>query len=110
MSARERLHGPSNLGVWFHTEAVSAGEAAETAGRIESLGFSTFWLPETVGRDPFAHIAFLATQTSTLQFATGIANIFHRHPGPMMQVANTLAEHNANVQRWYAIRRARGEM
>ncbi len=24
--------------------------------------------------------------------------------------ANTLAEHNANVQRWYAIRRARGEM
>ena len=24
--------------------------------------------------------------------------------------ANTLAEHNANVQRWYALRRARGEM
>jgi UPF0755 protein len=24
--------------------------------------------------------------------------------------ANTLAEHNANVQRWYAMRRARGEM
>ena len=24
--------------------------------------------------------------------------------------ADTLAEHNANVQRWYAIRRARGEM
>jgi UPF0755 protein len=24
--------------------------------------------------------------------------------------ASTLAEHNANVQRWYAIRRARGEM
>ena len=24
--------------------------------------------------------------------------------------AETLAEHNANVQRWYAIRRARGEM
>ena len=24
--------------------------------------------------------------------------------------ANTLAEHNANVQKWYAIRRQRGEM
>jgi UPF0755 protein len=24
--------------------------------------------------------------------------------------ANTLAEHNANVQKWFAIRRARGEM
>jgi probable F420-dependent oxidoreductase len=97
MSARDRLTGTpesgiANLGVWFHTEAVSAGEAAETAGRIESLGYSTFWLPETVGRDPFAHIAYLATQTESLQFATGIANIFHRHPGVMMQVANTLAE------------------
>jgi len=93
MTARDRLTGgPSNLGVWFHTDGVSVGEAAETAGRIESLGYSTFWLPDTVGRDPFAHIAYLATQTETLQFATGIANIFHRHAGPMMQVANTLAE------------------
>ncbi len=24
--------------------------------------------------------------------------------------ANTLAEHNANVRKWYAIRRERGEM
>ena len=24
--------------------------------------------------------------------------------------ANTLAEHNANVQKWFALRRARGEM
>lgn len=92
MTARERLTGPANIGVWFPTDGVSAGRAAETAGRIESLGFSTLWLPDTVGRDPFAHIAFLATQTDTLQYATGIANIFHRHPGPMLQVANTLAE------------------
>lgn len=92
MSARERLQGPSNIGVWTPTDGMSIGEAAETAARIEALGFSTLWLPDTVGRDPFAHIAYLATQTSTLQFATGIANIFHRHPGPMMQVANTLAE------------------
>ena len=56
------------------------------------MGYSTLWLPDTVGRDPFAHIAWLASQVDTLQFATGIANIFHRHAGPMMQVANTLAE------------------
>lgn len=93
MSARDRLTaGPSDLGVWYFTDAMSAGQAAEAAGRIESLGYSTLWLPDTVGRDPFAHIAWLASQTSTLQFATGIANIFHRHPGPMKQVANTLGE------------------
>ena len=88
-TARDRL---STTGVWYFTDGMSSGEAAEAAGRIESLGYSTLWLPDTVGRDPFAHIAWLASQTTTLQYATGIANIFHRHPGPMKQVANTLAE------------------
>ena len=96
MTARDRLTGgPSNLGVWYFTDAMSAGEAADMAGRVESLGYSTLWLPDTVGRDPFAHIAWLGSQTDTLQFATGIANIYHRHPGPMLQAANTLAEQTA---------------
>ncbi|MFK8026328.1 MAG: TIGR03620 family F420-dependent LLM class oxidoreductase [Ilumatobacter sp.] len=89
MTLRDTL---PTLGVWYFTDAMSAGEAADTAGYVESLGYSTLWLPDTVGRDPFAHIAWLGSQTSTLNFATGIANIFHRHPGPMKQVANTLGE------------------
>jgi probable F420-dependent oxidoreductase len=89
MSVRDDL---STTGIWYFTDGMSAGESAEFAGHVESLGYSTLWLPDTVGRDPFAHIAWLASQTSTLNFATGIANIFHRHPGPMKQVANTLAE------------------
>ena len=89
MALRDDLPTP---GVWYFTDAMSAGEAADTAGLIEGLGYSTLWLPDTVGRDPFAHIAWLASQTTTLNFATGIANIFHRHPGPMKQVANTLGE------------------
>jgi probable F420-dependent oxidoreductase len=89
MTVRDDL---PTLGVWYHTDGVSAGEAAELAGTIEGLGYSTLWLPDTVGRDPFAHIAWLASQTTTLNFATGIANIFHRHPGPMKQAANTLGE------------------
>jgi probable F420-dependent oxidoreductase len=79
-------------GVWYFTDAMTAADAAQFAQRVESLGYSTLWLPDTVGRDPFAHIAWLASETTTLQFATGIANIFHRHPGPMLQVTNTLAE------------------
>ena len=92
MSARDRLSGPSNLGVWYFTDAMTAAQAADAAGRIESLGYSTLWVPDTVGRDPFTHLAWLASQTDTLQFATGIASIFSRHPGPMMQAAATLAE------------------
>ena len=80
------------LGVWYFTDAMSAPEAATFAQQIERLGYSTLWLPETTGRDPFAHIGFLSTETSTLGFATGIANVFHRHPGMMKQVMNTLAE------------------
>lgn len=85
----ERLQSP---GVWFFTDGMARGEAAEAAARIEQLGYSALWLPETVGRDPFAHIAFLAEHTGSLVLATGIANIFHRHPGAMRQAALTLAE------------------
>jgi len=92
MAASDRLREPSNLGVWYFTDAMSAGQAAETAGRIEALGYSTLWVPDTIGRDPFAHLAWLGSRTETLQFATGIASIFNRHAGPMMQAANTLAE------------------
>jgi probable F420-dependent oxidoreductase len=89
MALRDDLPTP---GVWYFTDGMAAGEAADFAGHLETLGYSTLWLPDTVGRDPFAHIAYLATQTTTLNFATGIASIFHRHPGPMKQVANTLGE------------------
>ena len=80
------------LGVWQWTDKMPAPQAAEFAGRLEELEYSALWLPETFGRDPFAHIGYLASNTSTLIFATGIASIFHRHPGVMGQGANTLAE------------------
>lgn len=82
----------SRNGVWYFTETMAANEAAEFAGRLEALGYSALWLPETLGRDPFAHIAHLANHTETIGFATGIANIHHRHPGVMKQAALTLAE------------------
>lgn len=82
----------STTGVWYFTDTMSASEAAEFAARLESLGYSMLWLPEAMGRDPFTHIAHLANHTTTLGFATGIANIFHRHPGAMRQAALTLAE------------------
>jgi probable F420-dependent oxidoreductase len=92
MNLRDRL---GTTGVWYFTDGMSAGQAADFAGRVEQLGYSALWLPDTIGRDPFAHIAWLASQTESLVFATGIASIFHRHPGAMAQVATTLAEQTA---------------
>ena len=79
-------------GVWCTTDGMSAPDAAAFARRISDLGYTTLWLPETVGRDPFAHIGYLAAQVPELTYATGIANIHHRHPGAMAQAARTLAE------------------
>ena len=82
----------SRPGVWCFTDGMAAGPAADFAHRIESLGYSALWIPDTVGRDPFVHAAFLGSVTSSLVLATGIASIFHRHPGAMVQASLTLAE------------------
>lgn len=79
-------------GVWFSPEGISGAEVADFAKRVESLGYTKLWVGETMGRDPFAQLAAMGAATSTLGLATGIANIYHRHPGVMMQGANTVAE------------------
>ena len=86
----------SKLGVWFFTDRMAAQEAAEAAQRIESLGYSALWIPETVGRDPFAHAAWLLANTERLVLATGIANVYHREPGVTAQAQKTLAEQSGN--------------
>ena len=80
------------LGVWFFTDRLTAPDAADAARRMEALGYSALWIPETVGRDPFAHAAWLLANTDRLVVATGIANIYHREPGVAKQAQRTLAE------------------
>ena len=79
-------------GIWWPTDAMPAQDAAEFAAWLEGLGYGALWIPETLGRDPFAHAALLLANTSELAVATGIANIFNRHPGSMRQAQLTLAE------------------
>lgn len=80
------------LGVWAPTDGMPVDDAAALAADLESEGYGALWLPETMGRDPFAHAAHLAHSTERLVLATGIANIHHRHPGAMRQAADTLSE------------------
>ena len=83
-------------GVWFFTETMTSEQAVAFVQEVEKLNYSALWLPETTGRDPFSHIAMLTTHTDRLVFATGIANIHHRHPGVTKQAAATLAEMSGN--------------
>jgi probable F420-dependent oxidoreductase len=80
------------LGVWYFTESLDAAQAAEAAQRIESLGYSAFWIPEAVGRHPFAHAAWLLARTERLIVATGIANIYARDAAATAAAQKTLAE------------------
>jgi probable F420-dependent oxidoreductase len=80
------------LGVWTFLDAMSAGDAAACARRIEQLGYSALWIPEAVGRDPFTFLAYLAARTERLRLATGIANIYARDPMAMRAAQQTLAE------------------
>ena len=80
------------IGVWQFLDSLPAGEAAEAAKRVEGLGFSALWIPETVGRHPFAAASWLLANTSSLILATGIANIYHREPGVTLAGQMTLAE------------------
>ena len=80
------------IGVWCATDGMSVEKAAAFAKEVEGHGYGALWLPETLGRDPFAHAAHLADGTDRLLLATGIANIHHRHPGAMLQAANTVGE------------------
>lgn len=80
------------LGVWTWLDGMSATESAEFAGQIESWGYSALWIPEAVGRDPFAFIGYLAGQTSELVLATGIANIWARDPMTMNAIRQTVGE------------------
>ena len=80
------------LGVWFFLDAMSAAESVEFARTAEKLGYGAMWIPEAVGREPFAHCAYLAAHTERIVFATGIANIYARDPITMSAASKTVAE------------------
>ena len=84
------------LGVWYFFDAMSSEEAAEAAKRIESLGYSTLWVPETTGKNPMVLSSWLLANTKELNIATGIANIYHREPGVSLAAQKSLCEQSNN--------------
>jgi probable F420-dependent oxidoreductase len=86
----------SKLGVWYFLETMPASLAAETAQRIESLGYSALWIPEAAGRHPFVSASWLLANTKTLVVGTGIASIYHREPGVTLAGQKALAEQSGN--------------
>jgi len=80
------------VGIWFFLDGMAAPESAEFASKLEKLGYQALWIPEAVGREPFAHAAYLLSRTERLTIATGIANIYARDPITMSAASKTVAE------------------
>ena len=80
------------IGIWFFLDAMTAAETVEFVRSVENLGYGAMWIPEAVGREPFAHIGYLAARTDKIVFATGIANIYARDPITMSAASKTIAE------------------
>ena len=80
------------IGVWGHLDALSARDARAYARRIEELGYAALWVPDVVGRDPFALLAMLAPETTRLTLGPSIVNIWGRDSHAMRMAAMTVAE------------------
>jgi len=80
------------VGIWFFLDAMTAPESAQFAQTVEKAGYKALWIPEAVGREPFAHAAYLLDHTERLSIATGIANIWARDAITMAAASKTVAE------------------
>ncbi len=68
----------TNLGVWAAMDGFSAVDAGAFAKRLETWGYGALWIPEAVGREVFSASAWLLANTTRLNIASGIANIYAR--------------------------------
>src|SRR6202051_3776140 len=85
----------TKYGVWFFFDGLTGTQSGDFARPVEKHGYGALWIPEAVGREPFAHAAYLAARTERLVFATGIAHIYARHPLTMSAASKTVGELSA---------------
>jgi probable F420-dependent oxidoreductase len=83
------------IGAWGHLDTFSAETARRYVRRIDELGYAAFWVPETVGREPFTLLGMLAGETSRLVLGTSIINIWGRDAQASRMGAMTLSEATA---------------
>jgi probable F420-dependent oxidoreductase len=70
----------SGTGIWSGgLRYGDAGEAAEAAAELESLGYSALWIPDA-GGDLFGSIERLLGATTGITVATGILNLWMHTP------------------------------
>jgi len=84
------------VGLWtFLLDEHPTTRVRELAQEIEEMGWPTLWRPESTGRDVLVSSSVLLDATSRLNVASGIAQIYARHPVTAAAAQKTLSEaHN----------------
>jgi probable F420-dependent oxidoreductase len=81
------------LGLWtFQLDMQPMAVAQAAIGELESLGYGAVWVPEAVGREPFANSSLLLAGGTTIAVATGIASIHARTAMTMQAGWKTVSE------------------
>ncbi len=81
------------VGLWtFQLDLQPMAQAQAAMAELESLGFGTVWVPEAVGREPFANASLLLAGGTTIKVATGIASIHARTAMTMQAGWKTVSE------------------
>lgn len=81
-----------NHGIIYFTDSLDAKALEAFALRLEELGYESLWVPEFLGREPYATVSFLLARTSRLKIASGIANVYSHDAIVAAQTRQTLAE------------------
>ena len=79
-------------GILGYFDTMSGGEGTAFAQAAERFGYSTLWIPETFGRDPFVMAAHLLNVTKRITVGTAIANVWKREPMAAGGAARTIGE------------------
>ncbi len=66
------------LGVWYPIDRLDGAGLRRLLGKVEELGFSTFWYPEALGYESLSIASFMLANTSRLIIGSSIANIYAR--------------------------------
>ena len=90
MTDLARSLGP--VGAWGHLDTLAAADLRTYVRRVADLGYGAFWVPETVGREPFALLGSIAADAGDMWLGTSIASIFARDAMASRMGALTLHE------------------
>ncbi|MEU4420306.1 LLM class F420-dependent oxidoreductase [Actinoplanes sp. NPDC024001] len=83
----------TGLGIWTaQFDFYPAGTVRDTVQELESMGYSSLWVGENVGREAVSHSAILLSATERMVVATAVANLWARDPLSMAAAHHTLAE------------------